>query len=543
MLKSNDNASDAKCKQSTSKTKNNTNKNNFKKHRPSKGQKKQSSRVDEKQTDTSADINNPAYYYEDANVLEQVMNFSFNEFGGVPTDIQESSQGTKMTFSNKMISSYYLNPSIPQTGDGNVYKMDGATTASIRNFLLLSGSNAKTTNYAPQDVTILILALAELIKIATWIARALGVAYLFNYRNRTYPESLLRAMGIDPTDFANNLANYRVRFNKLLSVASKIPFPATIPLFAKATDLYGKMYLDDDNSALAQTYLFNPYSIWLFDEAYDANGAGLKTTPFSVPGVAAPFSIYLNIFESMIAALTTSTSLNFIYSDVMRLVQNGKISNLIQFNSIPENFVVVPTYNEEVEVWLHNAIMCGEPLQTSDQYKPIGYTPALTNANDVSCDAGSNKLLYHPQFKHALNIGYEALIDFDHDNVSIEDKVKATRLSMRFSHMLDGSDVYTDIVALNDEYLVCTAIWDEDPTPGVYYSSFRDGNTATKEQVMIMDYAFSKFDWAPIYYWVYNDGTKDNANAIGDLDYYTCVDLDTVKKIYDYEIIHLLQIG
>lgn len=490
---------------------------------------------------SDGDINNPAYYYEDPNVLSQVMNFSFNEFGGVPFSLE--SDGVSFPVHNIMISTIALNPSIPESTSAVPTRMDGTTTAAIRNFLALSGSNAKTTTYAPQDVEILTLAIAELIKCTTYCARAFGVAYLFNYRNRSYPEMLLEAMGVNADDFSKHLADYRVRFNKLLTIASKIPFPADIPLFRKSADLYAYIYLDDPNSALAQTYMFVPYSTWLFNEAYDSNGAGLETFSFVQP--TSTMGDILDRLEQMISALVNSTSLNSIYSDVMRLVQNGKISQMITFKSIPEDFVVVPIYNEEVRDWLHNAIIVGHPIATADQYYDSATMEALTNLNDVSCDANTNRLLYHPQF--ALpngSFGSEAVIDFTHDNVSLEDRVRATRLSQRFTWVKDSNNkYYTNELAFIDNYIVEIWYWTGENDIMWYYlnQSYDDLSRTglTPQTVSVVSHTLSKFDWAPLYY--FRNGGQ--FNIIGDLDYYTTLDFKTLKKIYDYEVIHLLQIG
>jgi len=486
------------------------------------------------------DINNPEYYYEDLSVLDQVMNFSFNEFGGVPIDITMEPGDTK-TYTNKMIASYWLNPSVPECSNGNQFSMDGAGTAALRNFLKLSGSNAKTTNYAPQDVTILILAIAELIKVQVFCRRAFGVAYLFNYRNRTYPEMLLKAMGIDANDMFDNLADYRVRYNRLLAVASKIPFPADIQLFKKAENLYANIYLDDNDTALAQTYMFCPYSVWLFDEAYDTNGAGLRTRSLVNPNVPVTMNSILSLFESMITALVTSTSLNFIYSDIMRCVQKGYITNLLKFETIAETFYISPVYNTEIRNWIHSAVVVGRPLAAADQYRPLTMQP-LTPDNDVSCMAGVNKIFYHPQFELPGVCGYEALVDFDHDQVSVPDKVEATRLAQRWIPITDSGSgkVYTNSLAFGDEYLVEIAFYPDSTHVKEVTSSWKffTGSENPISTIREADY-YSKFDWAPFFYWCYNT----EAYPIGDMDYYTLLDYKFCKKVFDYEIIRLLSIG
>lgn len=501
----------------------------------SKGKTKPKFEEEEQVNSKNGNINDASYYYGDATVLDQVMNFSFNEFGGVVTDLFIDANGPGHIY-NSMVATYWLNPSVPEV-DPSFPNNNGSNIAGLRNFLTLSGSNAKTTLYAPQDVTVLMLALAEVIKVATFIARAFGIAYLFNYRNRTYPETLLRAMGIDPTNFADTLASQRIRFNQLLAVASRIPFPADIPLFRKASELYASLYLDDASSALAQTYMFCPYSTWKFNETYDANGAGLDTLQIVDPANLKSIGQVLNDFESMINALITSSSLNTIYSDVMRLAQAGKLGTMITFNSIPEDFVVVPTYNTEVRNWIHNAVIIGAPLATAQQH----FSNNNTNLNDVSCDASANTIKYSPQFEVPNKLGSAFLVDFDHDGVTVSERVESTRLSARWFSLKDTNNkYYTTSTAFLDEYIVeatyytgCTTAVDLTLTSSVITPS-------TLSSMSWISDVISKFDWAPLLYYL---TTNDDVRVMGDLDYYTQLDQGLLSQIYDYEILHLLQIG
>lgn len=492
------------------------------------------------------DINNPAFYYSDPKTLDQLQNYSFNEFGGIPVEFDFGGNGNMTSWDNEMIATYWINPSLPETASGNQYHMDGATTASLRNFLKLSGSNAKTTNYAPQDVTILVLAIASLLLMISFIRRVFGVAYFFNYRNRTYPEKLLKMMGVDAADLNTNLADYRTRFNKLLAIAQQICFPSDIMLFNKCATMFDAIYLDDADSNLAQTYLLAPYSLWIFDEVYNSNGAGLRTVyPTGTANAPVPMSQILNLFESMISALLTSTSLNYIYSDVMRCVQKGYITNVIKFETIPENYAAPIGYNEEVKDWMHNATILGVPLATSDQYTTGLLYPTLTPDNDVSCAAGINKVLYHPQFKVNNNSGYTRLIDFDHDVIKIEERVRATRYAQRYTTVkTSGNEFYTNELALNDSYIVLMQITADGQTITDYYSNNPAVPSAGSTVARRAD-NLSKFDWAPLMYYMELDSNKEitRADIFGDLDYYTQFDYKLAKKIYDYEIITLILIG
>lgn len=483
------------------------------------------------------DINNPAYYYEGPTVLDQIMNFSFNQYGGVALDIHTDPVNVA-NYYNPMICTYYLNPSIPTTWSNNPADTSGATTAGLRNFMYLTSTNNRSIPYSSQDLLILQMAIGNMLSTSSHLTRCLGLPWLFNYRNREYPEGIFHAIGLDANDFNHNLADYRLRYNRLLTLASKIPFPANIPAFAKNADMFSNIYLDDEDSALAQTYILVPQSIWIFDEAYNTNGSGLRTTNF-VDGTIRTFGDYLDLFEQQIGALLNSTSLNYIYSDILRLQQKGEMSTLLGFQPIPESYIVRPVYNAEVETWLHNAVIIGSPLATASQHAIAGIT--YTDRNDVSCDANNNKLVYMPQFSLPGDIGYEALIDFDHDNVSIEDKVRSTRFSVRVMPASDAQGSFTMNVALSDHYITKAVIFLGGTTIN-FTKSFLDCTSFTVAQLLTRFAALSKFDWAPILY-VYHSSDVTTAQPIGDLDYYTTLDYHFMRRLYDYEVIHYYQIG
>lgn len=491
----------------------------------------------ESKTCKEGNINDYRYYYNDENVLSQIMNFSFNQYGGIPVEFPTDVNNVKGSYEVPEIMSILVNPSTVQTTQ-SATTPSGVTTAALRNYLVLSGSNAKTTVYAPQDVQILMFALGEIIKVSMYCTRAFAFAYTFNYRNRTFPDALYRAMGINPNDFKQHLAQYRITFNTLQALASRIPFPAGNRYFAKCAGMFANIYADSDNSALAQNYMLVPYSTWLFDETYDTNGSGLHTQPF-VNGVN-NFSVYLTIYENMINALLNSTSLNTIYSDVLRLAQNGKLSDMLRFNTIEESLVSVPIYNTEVESWLHNAICIGFPLAAADQYGS-GHTPD----NDLSSNANKNTIFYNPQWKSPSPFGESAMLDFRTDQVTPELKVNATRLSARWSCIAHNSEYYTVNVAILDAYIVAFRVWNgtsASENPG-HFGNIVLTSLFTADRVAEFEANFSKFDWAPLRYYVNVTSATDYMDSLcGDLNYYTLLNFVDLRKMYDYECLALYQI-
>lgn len=107
----------AEDKSATNKTNSNKNYRGRKNNGKGKGDRKSSKRSSEESVDKNDpnNINDSSYYYTDNTVLDQLQNYSFNQFGGVAVDFPVNSSNVPGTETIPMISCHYVNPSIPQT--------------------------------------------------------------------------------------------------------------------------------------------------------------------------------------------------------------------------------------------------------------------------------------------------------------------------------------------------------------------------------------------------------------------------------------------
>lgn len=508
---------------------------------------KRSSKPKNRRKSRKGNINDASYYYPDKMVGEQINNYSFAQFSGVPIDFGFTIGNNNPSYVVPNVMSVRLAPSVPTDYQSGGKPQSGITTVGMRNFTAMSCTNSRTNfQYMGNDITIGILAIGNLLSTISWCKRALGSAYMFNYRNRAYPEEIFEAYRINTTDFRARLANYRVRFNTLMATAQKIPFPATIPYFDKCSHMFEYIYLDGKDSNMAQTYMFNPALVWELDEAYDSNGSGLKTIPFVEGSNSYNFEHYLDILENQIIALLNSTTLNYVYADVLRLVSKGKLSKLIEMPFIPDDYMVRPVISDEISLWIHNMTVIGAPIVDPSTVEPA-FT-GTTHWNDVSCDTNKNAIKYNPLFTtnfstnndHPTNI---RLVDYFKENPSLEERVAATRLLTTYDPVpgiASSKYVFNPIVL--DWYGVSIQIWryasDPDTANRSITQSLNPGNDSTF--MYQMDY-LTKFDWAPI---IYDFSPSNSAiKALGgDLNYYTTITGEMLKKMYDYEIINLLEI-
>lgn len=485
-------------------------------------------------------INDVGMYFTDPVLLNQLTNFSYDQFLGVPVDFGKDDITNKdMSEQVSNICRYYVNPSAGWVDKANPLGA-GINMAGFNTYLALSSSNAKTTDYAPQDVTTLLLAVGQLIAMLSWGARAYGLSNLSNARNRAYPRIAIAASGFDFEDMKSRMADYRIRYNLLVQEIDKIKVPNNVEYFRKCANMFAGVYTDQANSSLAQTYMFVPYSTWTFEEAYSEQGTGLKTKPlFTSFGTTITFGQYLDVMEEMTNKLLSSTTLHRIYSDIMRLSSKEGLV-LYQFSKLGEDYVVVPSYNPELELYINNCNSIGAPVAASSRTSQ-DFTPD----NDVIPDVNKNCVIYRPQFAPSVALSSNGMyVNFSHENPTVEEKVYATRLAMRTKGTIHENQYFTTQVALPDFYIVGCSFYTGASSTAEYSQTYwqMDINQFTAKQVFNLVALMSKFDWHPYVYAI--DSTAENPllGSFGDLQYYTLLDFEYIARMHDAAMIGLFTV-
>lgn len=365
-------------------------------------------------------MNNPNYYFLDAELAKQATSISFSTFLGVRDDY--SGEGTTAWNTTPTVMVIHTMPTAGPM-DPLYAGSSGINMAGRKLYTRLSSINAKTTNYAPQDLVTLMLSLGSVLEMISFIRRAFGLAFTTSYRNRVVPKEILRMMGIDADDFFKNIAAYRLEFNTLINMITKIPFPTNVAYFEKCATLHDHVWADSTDMAIAQLYVLAPQYLWKFNETYSDQGTGLNTLELNTDGNhIKQMSAYLSIFSDMIEQLLTSSTLNFIYADILNLAGKENIP-LYQVSFLPENYMVVPEYNAEALLQIHNITFVGNP-EKSNVAKFTHWTPQ----NDVVPNANNNIVDYYPSFAAANAIlNTKRIIDFPTGTPDTAQIIEATR--------------------------------------------------------------------------------------------------------------------
>lgn len=479
--------------------------------------------------------NDPSWMVLDAEMAQSCTAFTFNQFVGVPTElIGPPGFSQREIFTHPSIMKVFLNPSAGYGAD----VLDPINQCALKMYTALSANNAKTTQYGPEDVIMCELALGEIVSLASYIVRAFGTSNISNPRNRSWPVKVIEAMGINYDDFAANYEVYRGRFNLLVTRAGAIVFPMSIDYFKACAALYDTVFLDSI-SDMAQTIITVPYSGWILDEASNESGSVLETVDYPFRNKSkVKMAEVLDIFEDMINAMLTSSTLNYLYTDILKLAGDAARFAL---PAIASGYVSIPMYSEEFRVQLENAVIVGAPI-------PDGH-PNIQNAtskNNVIADAGSTIVRYRPTFSTTTLPLYTSILNFHNQNVTVEERISALRFRPQLREAVLVDDAGTDNLCeyyvtyqLPDHYVVQVDIvgGSDDPNVNAKYSSnvlnFKTGELYEASNALQVS-AMSSFKGAPIMYVAYNsnDGGQMHevfCGTLGQLDYYTNVEQSAIK--------------
>lgn len=506
---------------------------------------KRESNIDSERT-SSIGENDPKWYVTDEAVTDQATRISFSNFVGVPIDFNPGGYITGLQTNSFMpgsIMQVFLNPSPGYTTIGNA-KNAAINQQGFRTYARLSSANAKTTNYTPNDVTTMILAMGELISTISFAQRAYGLIWSYNVRNRTMPGDLLASAGVEPNALRADSAKFLTELNTLIVEANKIPFPSNIDYFNKCAQIFSSVFADSASS-MSELYVPIPFSTWDLDEAGSTQGTVLKTHTYwdGIGPDFEPMDPYdlLAIIRSKINTMLTSTTYNYIYSDILNLATKDSNVKLLQFVPIDFGYSVAPIYDTEWILMINNATIVGEPLLTADQY----HSELHTNSNDVVPDVNKLSLLYAPQFgnSHPI-IAIPKILNFYNDAPSMDERIIATRYLVtsnvvRFGPLKEKGEsptagpitnyYYTDDdLSMGDHYVVGINLLGADTSIGYTYSSGDEFSSPT-----FIPSVLTRFSNHPYIYEIDTSVWPDVniVGLVGDIDFYTTIDATTLARI------------
>lgn len=415
----------------------------------SRSKRKLDSEVTES-SDTNATVgrsghNDIAWYSKNLALLNNAANISYANPVG-----QQLSRGTSLapTFQDSFpgIAVYNLVPG-PGVATGGT---DPVNIAAKNIYSYIRQANSGGKNYDPNDLMSYLLAVDEAYMLYFDAARILGVINLYNNENRYAPRVIVRALGWDYDDILSNLANFKYYINAFANKLNALPVPKLWPFYQRHAWMYGGIYADG-TSPKAQLYAFAPTIARYRDDAtgklvaftlteLSTDVIGARVTSPAAARTVKSFKIATDkVFEHLINSQDVGT----MGGDIKKAFGEG---GLITASMVPDNYVIVPTYDEEVLSQFQNATITDGiynvdiTMDNSIDGGNVVYTPMLSvKPKSVSDYVGSS-------FKAVCKIlpyQYDTIVNLSLNDPKPGDTVVATRLQCVAKRdgykMLDGT--------------------------------------------------------------------------------------------------------
>lgn len=474
-----------------------------------------------------AKFNKVEYYVHNNLLLDQVSQLSFQHFlGATPIG----------TYNVPTIERIFMNPSPGVTYHRSVPTVEhvqrsGINLAAMKLFTKLSMHSGRNMQYAPQDVATMLLALSQIFAMHSFTRRLFGAINISNYWNRMFPQAIVNAMGIDYDDFVAHYADYRTRYNALLATVNKVPILFNCGYLEKSATQYDFMWTDDE-SPLSQIYLYLPESTWIMDEASYSGGTILKTVPVCPHSGTRTFAdLLVNVLRPMAFALQSSSTLNLVYADLLRLSKDDPTVKFTTLDPIIDGFAVMPIHSYEALLHIHNMECIGVP-SLPELYQRVN--SLFTPFNDVYPDPSYNALVYNPCFADVGNDDGKVPETIIWDSPTPEPDA-ATRLEMsrytscRTNNFITPTDqAYWAWVILSDYYVTFMDIIKSDVTSPIAIKTLYNASEAPLDDVAFA--AASQFDWHPLIK-RYDKTTGEFDNVFGDLTYFTTVPVQHLERL------------
>lgn len=373
---------------------------------------------------------------------------------------------------------------------------------AMRNlFSIVRKYNSGGVNYDAPDMMLFLLAMDSVVMFHAWMRRAYGVLAAYSVKNRFYPDAIISAMGLDPVDLRENYAQFRGYINIFAKRASALALPGTLSYFARHAWMCDNIYVDSATSGKAQTYVYSPGSLLKFELSGNPAVGALGRVPIlnrpdgTIPNYTV--SQLMSIGDELLNPLITNQDFNIMSGDILHAFGE---SNVIRLSPVPDDYLVLPVYSQEVLSQIENAsvIWTGLPggiTQTTQIGTGYLVSPAEGMYFVVPVGPGYTSGSYDSEVAATLldGVNGKKLLNMHMDNVTPGDTMVATRLSNCITipptatfTLVSGSTSF-----VFSDYMLCNTI--QMPTVASEYIS----------GAFVLSYVFSGGSqttlWTPVY--------------------------------------------
>lgn len=334
--------------------------------------------------------NHPQWWMKYPQLSKDSLNFVFNTIAGTefenlnvglpdtPNNIQWPIVGSSMRFMRVIGKS-------KKATDAYNYQMRALWLDMHRKYRGIG-------TYQSADLGMVMFAIVGVMSDLARAERMYGMASVFNARNRSYPDAILKAMNLDPSTInGNRVADFRYQLNRLILKAQTLCLPKGISLLDCYVGLLSQVFKDSEN-VRAQWFLYEDPMHYQYDHTFLTQGGCIRYYPRTMTGGEdnnlQTFADVITDLESDIDVLLRDDDAARMCSDLLACYGDAGITKLLP---VPEDYRIEPVHEESRVLELMNTTITSALVGTDipndilSQLDPLdlGQTYTIYQMNNV----------------------------------------------------------------------------------------------------------------------------------------------------------------
>jgi hypothetical protein len=456
---------------------------NRKKKNTNRGNRKDDSRYS-KESEHVSESNDIAWYSKNPSLLNAAASLPYAYPVGDRLDLENEQfnpESLEIPINDRMpgILTLYAVPG-PGISSGELNGDISAVNVAARDiYSFVRYANSGHSNYDPADIMMYMLAIDEIYMEIADAQRIYGIVNLINPQNRFVPKYLVEALGWDYDKVMSNLAQFRFFINSAAARVAALNMPMGFPYFDRHRWLYSNIYVDG-TSPKAQILAFAKRVFRVYNETGD-HGSALVAD--SRPDKVDPAWWASNV-TNMINAVVGSEDCGIISGDILKAFGTDKCYSA---QYMPDNYYVVPSYDEEVLSQFANATVYEGYADVNITQNPeinkgtVIYTPKAMVRTGIDNLSAANPAYGRQILSFQKNVvspedtivgsRLTSILDSKGATYSEDTHVTTARVRTCGSEFIVGARVWKLVRTANDIRCVSTSV------PSFVFS-FRDGTVA-----------------------------------------------------------------
>lgn len=337
---------------------------------------------------------------------------------------------------------------------------DGVNIAASMLFQKMRKDLSTYATYSAADVMMYCLGIDSIFSQYANITRLFGLLGAYSAYNLYAPRDLVcAAYGFTFAEFdkiMKNINDYRARFNNLIFKASTLYLPVDFSIVARHAWLYSNYFLDTVGKK-SQMYIHRMMGFHKLNETLSNNGTALEYLEHAttLDGLLDEFAVCIEMYRS-------SDSMLKIAADMRRAFQE---SNAWQLAYVNETFLIPPMpMDDHLRNQVHNLDIFPSYAYNEIKQKATDPAKSLYGTWNIGQDVNKNIIIFQPEVIKAKTAvdDYGAfapymcnkILDFNHEEVSSDDLLEATRNVFRCYAVENGGNLHIGPVSCGADICV-----------------------------------------------------------------------------------------